>query len=94
MLPWNEKVPMLSIHPDAATRDDIARLASKLMEANKRNERLQKDIDCINQLCDSYDEFGEPFKESGWPFLSERVFGIVTELLTENKKLKKSRLNS
>lgn len=54
---------------------------------DKRTERLQKDIDCINSLCDNFDEFGEPFKESEWPFLSERVFGIVTELLTKIKEL-------
>lgn len=28
-----ERVPMLSVHPDAATRDDIAGIASELMEA-------------------------------------------------------------
>ncbi|KKM77435.1 hypothetical protein LCGC14_1370080 [marine sediment metagenome] len=44
MLPWNEKVPMLSIHPDAATRDDIARLAAELMEANKQ---LNNARDCL-----------------------------------------------
>ena len=35
MIPWNEKVAMLSINPDAATRDDIARMASELMEFNQ-----------------------------------------------------------
>lgn len=32
MLPWNERITMLSINPDAASRDDIARLATELME--------------------------------------------------------------
>lgn len=32
-LPWSERVPTISINPDMATRDDIARLASELMDA-------------------------------------------------------------
>ena len=32
---WLERVPMLSIHPDAATRHDVANLASELMESRR-----------------------------------------------------------
>ena len=31
-LPWPERVRMLSVHPDAATRDDIARMATELSD--------------------------------------------------------------
>lgn len=42
MLPWSERVPLLGIHPDAASRRDIARLASELMEANRRISALER----------------------------------------------------
>lgn len=35
-LPWSERVNMLSINPDAATRDDVARMASELSEAEMK----------------------------------------------------------
>ena len=31
-LPWPERVAMLSIHPEAASREDVARMAAELME--------------------------------------------------------------
>jgi len=31
-LPWDERVTMLSINPDAATREDVADMAAELME--------------------------------------------------------------
>ena len=34
-LPWNERVNMLSINPDAATREDVARMAADVSDVLK-----------------------------------------------------------
>lgn len=47
-LPWSERVNMLSINPDAADRDDVARLASELTAANTDIER-RKDYESFLQ---------------------------------------------
>lgn len=43
-LPWNERVPAISINPDMATRHDIARLAAELMEARNEINLLKDEI--------------------------------------------------
>jgi len=42
-LPWDERVTQLSIHPEAATVDMVARLASKLIEAGRRIKELERE---------------------------------------------------
>ena len=50
-LPWNERVVMLSINPDAATRDDVTKMAADLMEAYKTIDNLEQQLgECENEL--------------------------------------------
>lgn len=51
-LPWGERVVMLSINPDAASRGDVARLAADLMEAKRELEGVRK---ALEKLHDGYE---------------------------------------
>lgn len=52
-LPWRERVPMLSINPDAATRDDVASLATELMIANHKLALARKAEEWAAKLYDA-----------------------------------------
>ena len=53
MLPWNERVTMLSINPDAANRNDVARMAAELMEANRNYEELMEQVLYAAGACEA-----------------------------------------
>ncbi len=57
-LPWSERINMLAVHPDAANRDDVARMASELGDAYRlldRYEQWEADLilDCGDGLIDT-----------------------------------------
>jgi hypothetical protein len=53
-LPWSERVPMLSIHPHAASVADIAQLAVDLMNAMHTIDTLTAERDALQKKCDDY----------------------------------------
>ncbi len=44
-LPWSEKVNMLSINPDAASREDIAKMAAELSEKDRELQKAREERD-------------------------------------------------
>ena len=62
-LPWNERVGLLSINPDAATREDVAHIAADNMALQyqietlrKENEQQKAEIERLRERAEKYDE--------------------------------------
>jgi hypothetical protein len=43
-LPWSERINAISVNPDMANRDDVAKMAAQLSEAKAEVEALQQQI--------------------------------------------------
>lgn len=54
---WLERIPTLSINPDMATKEDVARLASELMEARHKLQRLSEIIGNMHREVDAIVEY-------------------------------------
>lgn len=49
-IPWSERVNMLSINPDAASRDDVAKMAAELSDAKaieEERDRLREAVELL-----------------------------------------------
>lgn len=65
----------------------IATLQERIKELEAENKRLSRDCGCVESLCDSMDEFGEPMKDTQWTNLGERIYEIVVEQSQRIKEL-------
>lgn len=72
------------------TQERNDQLQSTIAEQESEIERLQKDYNCVESLCNSIDEFGEPLKDNQWTDLGERTYEIVAEQAEEIKGLKEA----
>jgi hypothetical protein len=54
---WDERIATISINPDMASREDVANLASELMEARAEVKRLREALE------DMVDQFAYPLDE-------------------------------
>ena len=61
MIPWDERVSAISINPDMATREDVARLASELMSEEKRCRFWE---DAANKAQESSDYYQQQFVDA------------------------------
>jgi len=49
-LPWEERVTMLSVNPEAATEEDVTRMAAEMMEARRILREACIALDAVSVL--------------------------------------------
>ncbi len=69
---------------------EISRLKRCYNEASVNLQYAEAENALTKSLCDQYDEFGRTFQESELPPITERIHGIIAELLTKNKKYREA----
>lgn len=56
-LPWNERVVMLSINPEAANVGDISRLAADLIDAWAAKDKAVRELEAWKKpFCEAHDD--------------------------------------
>ena len=78
-IPWKERVNMLSVTPDAATRDDVARMAAELSTFIKEMPKMLESFGILNigAISDPYHFDG------GCAF--DRVQKMIESILSEGR---------
>ena len=101
-LPWSERVPMLSINPEAASREDVARLAADLMASKARLREAEEALSAektnrVNNYADARrvaewigSEDREPaniaFTEGPERFIGYSVEALVYDLISPRQE--------
>jgi len=75
---WSLRVPTLSINPDMATRNDVARLAAELMEANAAKLTL---VAALEMILDEW-------RMANIPTLTPKQHGVIAAALAQAQEEK------
>ena len=86
-LSWNEKINAISIDPDRASRDDVARMAAELSEANVRIAELEEELEnVVNEVCLYSPSDATPNAAGSMVPLEPRPSEMVNEVLFRQKR--------
>jgi len=86
-LPWNERVTMLSINPDAASRHDVARLAADLTEAKAALKEKEAETQEARSKCEELAK-ERPISEELYDFVVEKNSRLEAALKAKDEALR------